>query len=109
MAVLLTHSKTWNKKQEVEFLSTLLAALAPSLVQTVISSVYSFEIEYIPQELLKKSEINQLLTIYLEYKIMMLLCVDCIVLLSYDICLQEKLCQIILICFLPVTIKRMTK
>ena len=29
-----------------------------------------FGIEYIPLEVLKKSEINQLLTIYLEYKIM---------------------------------------
>ena len=33
----------------------------------------------IPQEVLNKSEINKLLTIYLEYKIMNLLCVDFIV------------------------------
>ena len=39
-----------------------------------------------------KSEIKQLLTIYLEYKIMNLLCVDFIVSLSQNICLQEKLC-----------------
>ena len=40
----------------------------------------SFGIEYIPQEVFKKkSKINQLLTIYLEYQIMSLLCVDLIV------------------------------
>ena len=42
----------------------------------------SFAVEYIPQEILTKSEINQLLTIYLEYKIMNLLCVDFIVPIS---------------------------
>ena len=31
---------------------------------------YSFGIEYIPQELFKKSKINKLFAIYLEYKIM---------------------------------------
>ena len=38
--------------------------------------------EYIPHEVLKKSEINQLLTIYLEYKIMILLRVDFVVFFS---------------------------
>ena len=42
----------------------------------------SLGMEYIPQEVLKKSKINQLLTIYLEYKITNLLYVDFIVLLS---------------------------
>ena len=51
----------------------------------------SFEIEYIPKKK-TKSKINQLLTIYLEYEIMNLLCVDFIILLSWNICLQEKLC-----------------
>ena len=37
--------------------------------------------EYIPQEVLKKWEINKLLTTYLEYKIMNLLCVEFIELL----------------------------
>ena len=45
----------------------------------------SFEIEFIPQEVLNKiREINQLHTIYLEYKIMNLLYVDFI--LFYFIC-----------------------
>ena len=39
----------------------------------------SFGIDYIPQEVLKKSKTNQLLTLYLEYKIMNPLCVDFIV------------------------------
>ena len=47
----------------------------------------SFRIEYIPQEVLKKSKTNQLLTIHLECKIMNLLCVDFIVSLSWNICL----------------------
>ena len=42
----------------------------------------SFGIEYITQEVLNKSKINRLLTICLEYKIMILLCVDFIVSLS---------------------------
>ena len=43
----------------------------------------SFEIEFIPQEVLNKiREINQLHTIYLEYKIMNLLYVDFILSLS---------------------------
>ena len=41
-----------------------------------------FEIEYIPQEVLNKIKINQLLTIYLEYQIMNLLGVKFILLLS---------------------------
>ena len=40
---------------------------------------------------------------------MNLISVDFIVSLSYNICLQEKLCQIILLCFLRITIKSMTK
>ena len=36
----------------------------------------SFGIEYIPQEILTKSKTTQILTIYLEYKRMNLLCVD---------------------------------
>ena len=36
----------------------------------------SFGTEYIPLKLLKKSKINQLFTIYLENKIMNLLCVE---------------------------------
>ena len=45
----------------------------------------SFGIEYIPQEVLKKTKINQLLTIYLKYKIMNLLCVGiyCIGFIEY--------------------------
>ena len=39
----------------------------------------SFGIEYIPQEVLNKVRDNQLLLIYLEYKIMNLLYVDFIV------------------------------
>ena len=42
----------------------------------------SFGIEYITQEVSNKSKINRLLTIGLEYKIMILLCVDFIVSLS---------------------------
>ena len=42
----------------------------------------SFGMEYIPQEILNKIKINQLLTIYLEYKIIILLCMDFIVSLS---------------------------
>ena len=42
----------------------------------------SFGNAYIPQELFKKSEINQLLTIYSKCKIMILLCVEFIVLFS---------------------------
>ena len=51
----------------------------------------SFGIEYIPQEVLNKIK-DKSNTIYLEYKIMNLLCVDFIVLLSWNVCLQEKLC-----------------
>ena len=49
-----------------------------------ITAVYfdPFGIEYIPQGVLKKSRINQLLTIYLACKAMNLLCVDFIALLS---------------------------
>ena len=39
----------------------------------------SFGNEYIPQDVLKKSKINQLLTSYLEYNLMILYCVDFIV------------------------------
>ena len=39
-----------------------------------------------------KSKINELLTIYLKYKIMNLLCVDFIVPLSCNVCVREKLC-----------------
>ena len=56
-----------------------------SLFIDINAAVYfdSFGIDYIPLELLKKkSKINRLLTIYLEYKIMNLLCVDFIVSLS---------------------------
>ena len=42
----------------------------------------SFGIEHIPLEGLNKIKDNQLLTIYLEYKMMNILCVDFIVLLS---------------------------
>ena len=52
----------------------------------------SFGIEYSPQEVLNKIGDIQLLTIYLAFNIMNLLCVDFIVSLSYNICLQEKLC-----------------
>ena len=45
---------------------------------------------------------NQLFTIYL-------LCVDFIVLVSKNMCLQEKLCEIKLIYFLLMTLKRMKK
>ena len=45
------------------------------------------------------SEINQLLTMYLEYKIINLLCVAVIVSFSQNICLREKLCYSILICY----------
>ena len=41
-----------------------------------------FGIEYIPPEVETKSQTNQLLTIYLEYWLMNLLCVDFIVWLS---------------------------
>ena len=55
-----------------------------SLFVDRITAVYfdPFGIEYIPQGVLKKSRINQLLTIYLAYKAMNLLCVDFIALLS---------------------------
>ena len=39
----------------------------------------SFGNEYIPQDVLKKSKINQPLTSYLEYNLMILYCVDFIV------------------------------
>ena len=67
------------------------------------------ELNIFLKKYLAKSKVNQLITIYLEYKIMNLLYVGFIVLLSYNICLQEKLSWIIVISFLPVTIKRMTK
>ena len=51
-----------------------------------------FGVEYIPQEVSNKIKDKSILTIYLEYKIMNLLCVDFIVSLSQIICLQEKLC-----------------
>ena len=50
----------------------------------------SFGTEYILQKI--KSEINHLLTKYLEYKVMNLLCVDFITSLSENMCLQGKLC-----------------
>ena len=58
-----------------------------SLFIEVNTALYfdSFGIEYITQEVLNKiweSEINQLFTIYLKYKITIPLCVDHIVLLS---------------------------
>ena len=56
-----------------------------SLFIDINAAVYfdSFGIDYIPLKLIKKkSKINRLLTIYLEYKIMNLLCVDFIVSLS---------------------------
>ena len=56
-----------------------------------------------------KSKINQLFKIYLEYKIMNLLCVGFIVSFSQTTCLHKKLHQIILINFLQMSIKRMTK
>ena len=82
-----------------------------SLFIEINTAVYfdSFEIEYIPQEILKKTKVNQFLTIYLEYKMMILLSVDFIVSLSYNICLQEKLFWIIPICFLRMTMKTVTK
>ena len=42
----------------------------------------SFETEYIPQKVIKKLKGNLSRTTYLEYKTMILLCVDFIVLLS---------------------------
>ena len=45
----------------------------------------SFGNEYISQEIFKKSKINQLLTIYLEYKIMNLLYVCFIVSLPHNV------------------------
>ena len=53
----------------------------------------SFGIKYIPQEVLKKTEINKFLTMYLEYKMMILLSksIGFIVSLSQIICLQENL------------------
>ena len=50
-----------------------------------------FGIEYILQEVLKKSKIKQSLTIYLEHKIINILFVDFIVSLSSNICLQDNL------------------
>ena len=69
----------------------------------------SFLIEYIPQEPLKISKIHQLLTIYLEYKIRILLCVTffCIVFIEYM--LVEKTLLDYIIYFLRMTIKRMIK
>ena len=45
----------------------------------------SFGIKYIPLEVLKKSDVNQLLKIYLEYKMMNLLCLGfyCIAFIEY--------------------------
>ena len=63
----------------------------------------SFGIEYIPPEVLNQIRDlvrDQLLTIYLEYKMMILLCVHFIVFLSWKMCFQEKLCCAILIYFL---------
>ena len=74
-----------------------------------------FQIEYITQKVLKKkkkkkkSKINLSLTIYLEYKMMILLCVDFIVSLLYNIYLQEKLRWTTRIYFLQMTIKRKTR
>ena len=51
-----------------------------------------FGIEYITQEYIPQQNPNQLLTIYLEYKIMNLLRVDFTVSLSWNILLQDKLC-----------------
>ena len=69
-----------------------------------------FQIEYITQKVLKKkSKINLSLTIYLEYKMMIPLCVDFIVSLLYNIYLQEKLCWTTRIYFLQMTIKRKTR
>ena len=69
----------------------------------------AFGNEYIPLEVLNKTKCNQLLTTYLEYKIMNLLCVDFIASLSQNTFLEEKLYQIIQTCFLRITIKRATK
>ena len=68
----------------------------------------AFGNEYIPLEVLNKTK-YQLLTTYLEYKIMNLLCVDFIASLSQNTFLEEKLYQIIQTCFLRITIKRATK
>ena len=70
--------------------------LASLIIALTYTAVYfdSFGIRYITLGVLKKSRINQLLTEYLEYKTMNLLCVDFIASLSGNICLQEKLCKI---------------
>ena len=53
----------------------------------------SFGIENIPQEVLNKIKDKSMThKIYVEYKIMNLLCVDFVVPLSKNICYQEKLC-----------------
>ena len=54
----------------------------------------SFGIEYIPQKVLHKIRDKSITTIYLENKIINLLCVDFIASLSHNICLQEKLVRL---------------
>ena len=63
-----------------------------SLFIDITLAVYfdSFGIEYIPQQILSKIRDKQLLTRYLEYKIMNLLCVGFSASLLQSICLEEK-------------------
>ena len=67
----------WQKKEHIWF-----HYLLREIQQYAAVYFNSSGSEYVPQKVLNKSNINQLLTIYLEYKIMILLYVDFIVLLS---------------------------
>ena len=67
----------------------------------------SFANEYISEE--AKSKINQSHTVYLEYKIIILLWLNFVVLLPKNIWLQENLCKIIPTYSIRVTLKRKTR
>ena len=79
------------------------------LTEIQLHSLNLLELHIFHKKYYRQSEINQLFTIYLEYKIMNLSCVDFNASLSQNIWLQEKPCKITLIYFLQMTIKRMTK
>ena len=59
------------------------------LLEVQLYTLIPFEMNIFHKKYELKSKINQLLAIYLEYKIMNLLSVDFIVSLSLNICLQE--------------------
>ena len=62
------------------------------LIEIQLYTLIVLELNIFFKKNLKKSNINDLLTKYLEYTIMNLLCADFIVAFSQNMCLQEKLC-----------------